>query len=130
MKEKKEIAPLTPQEEAIMKALWQISRGEISDIMKLMPESDQPYTTIASMVGKLEENGFVKRTGKRRGFVYAPVVSEQEYYNHSLSKIVSDFFTGSYKDLVRHFAREEKLTKSDLEEILRMIGDEDGDTTN
>ena len=119
--EKIHTEPLTLQEEAIMKALWTAGEGEISDILKRMPDNAQPYTTVASVFNKLETKGFVKRVGKKRGFVYDAAVSEREFYDRSLGKIVSNFFTGSYKSLVQHFAQEEKLTKEELREILEMI---------
>lgn len=117
---------LTPQEEDIMRAYWIIGKGEISDAIKEMKHNDLPYTTIASTVYKLEDKKYLKRVGKKRGYVFAPNVSERDYANRTLKYVVSNFFTGSYKDLVSYFAEEQKLTREEIKEILEMI---DNDST-
>ena len=116
---------LSPLEEDFMRALWKIGEGEISDAIPLMQQSNLPYTTIASVVNKLESKGFVRRIGKRRGHIYSPIVSQSDYYNKTLAYVVSNFFTGSYKRLVQYFAEEEKLSKAEIEEILQMIEKEE-----
>lgn len=116
---------LSPLEEDFMRALWKIGEGEISDAIPLMQQSNLPYTTIASVVNKLESKGFVRRIGKRRGHIYSPIVSQADYYNKTLAYVVSNFFTGSYKRLVQYFAEEEKLSKAEIEEILHMIEKEE-----
>lgn len=112
---------LSPIEEDFVRALWSIGEGEISDIMERMTYCDTPYTTVASIAQKLEKKGYVHRTGKKRGFVYAASVSEEEYCAHTLGYVVSNFFTGSYKGLIQHFASEGKISADELQEILSMI---------
>ena len=112
---------LSPLEEDFMRALWQVGKGEISDAIPLMEQSETPYTTIASVVSKLESKGYVARVGKRRGHVYAPEVTQEEYYGKTIKYVVSNFFKGSYKSLVQHFAEEEVVSKEDIEEILSLI---------
>ena len=107
-----------------MRALWHIGEGEISDAIPLMEHSDTPYTTVASAVSKLENKGYVTRTGKRRGHIYAPLVSREEYTDKTIKYIVSNFFKGSYKSLVQHFAQEEKVSREEISEILKLIEEE------
>ena len=38
-----------------------------------------------------------------------------------MSGFVSDYFQNSYKDLVTFFAKEKKLSASDLQEIIKLI---------
>lgn len=121
MKEKNITVVLSPLEEEIMRAFWKIGSGEISDAIKEMTTTGIPYTTIASMVNKLENNHLLKKEGKRRGHIYRPTISERNYASQGIRHIVSQFFTGSYKDLVSFFAQEQKLSKDEIEEILDMI---------
>lgn len=121
MKKNEFLNALTPQEEDVMQAYWQIGEGEISDAIKEMINDELPYTTIASTVYKLEEKQYLKRVGKKRGHIFAPIISEHDYANRTLKYVVSNFFTNSYKDMVAFFAKEQKLTKKEIEEILQMI---------
>ena len=121
MSNKEFLNGLSPMEEDFLRALWAIGEGEISDAIKLMEHRDTPYTTIASVVAKLEEKGYVHKIGKRRGHVYAPLISQEEYYGKTLKYLVSNFFTGSYKNMVQYFARHDKVSREEIEEVLRMI---------
>lgn len=125
MKSKEFLNGLSPIEEDFMRALWAIEEGEISDAIKHMVHSDTPYTTIASVVGKLEEKGYIHKVGKKRGHVYAPVVSQEEYFGRTLGYVVSNFFTGSYKNMVQYFAKKERVSREEIEEILEMIDKEE-----
>lgn len=113
---------LSPIEEDFMRALWNMESGvEIRDVLLQMEHSDTPYTTIASVAQKLEGKGYIKKVGKKRGFLYAADVTQSEYYNHTLRYVVSNFFRGSYKNLVQYFAAEQKVSKEEIEDVLRLI---------
>ena len=116
---------LVPLEEDFMRSLWSIGEdSEIRVIQERMENSQSPYTTIASVANKLEQKGYVQRVGKKRGFLYHAEVSQSDYYNHTLKYVVSNFFKGSYKSLIQHFAAEQNVSKDEIEEVLKMIEDE------
>jgi BlaI family transcriptional regulator, penicillinase repressor len=46
---------LTTKEEEIMQVLWTLKRALVRDIINKLPNSDQPYTTVASIVRILEK---------------------------------------------------------------------------
>ena len=50
-----------------------------------------------------------------------PKVKQEKYKSQFVSGIVNDFFQNSYKEMVSFFAKEEKLSEQDLEEIIQMI---------
>ncbi|MBR1593757.1 MAG: BlaI/MecI/CopY family transcriptional regulator [Alloprevotella sp.] len=115
---------LTYQEEAAMRRIWE-GAATVKDIHRLMGE-EMPYTTLASVVKNLERKGFVR--GERVGMAlhYAPLVTAEEYKRSSLGAMVRHYFAGSYRQVVNFFVEEQKLSKEDLEEMIRMI--EDGKT--
>lgn len=121
MNSKEFLNGISPLEEDFMRALWSIGKGEISDAIQQMQNANTPYTTIASVVGKLEEKGYVQKVGKKRGHVYAPVVTQEEYYGRTLRYLVTNFFKGSYKNLVQYFAENEQVSREEIAEILRFI---------
>ena len=50
---------LTPQEEELMKVIWQFGEGSIKTFLQEMPKPKPPYTTLASTIKNLEKKGFV-----------------------------------------------------------------------
>lgn len=112
---------LTFQEEEVMLIIWQQKEGVIKDFLMVMDEPRPPYTTVASVVKNLEKKGYV--TSKRYGntYVYSPAIDESEYKNRFLSGVVQNYFANSYKEMVTFFARKQKISAAELQEIIRLI---------
>ena len=91
---------LTFQEEEIMLIIWQVKEGVIKDFLNCMEEPRPPYTTVASIVKNLEKKG---------------------YKTKFLSGVVQNYFENSYKEMVTFFARKQKISAKELEEIIRLI---------
>ena len=53
--------------------------------------------------------------------VFTPRISEATYKRHFLSGVVKSYFDNSYKELVSFFAKEQKISSEELEEIIRLI---------
>lgn len=121
----KGIMQLTPQEEEVMKLIWQMAPTDIRRIIPKLENPDTPYTTVASTARNLELKGYITKTGKSRGFIYAPLITEEQYSEHTVQRVVKDFFTGSYKQLVQNFAEESKISAIELREIIRLIEESD-----
>ena len=103
---------LTAQEEDIMLYIWKLGPCFIRDILNEMPEPKPPYTSVASVVRNLEKKKYV--TPKKFG-------KESEYKRTFMSKVVQNYFTGSYKEMVSFFVRDRKLSKKDLQELMDQI---------
>lgn len=112
---------LTKQEEEAMQAVWQTGQGVIKDILDQVAEPKPPYTTLASTVKNLERKGFVKAEKMGNTYIYSPAISEEEYKKRFVGGFVSSYFENSYKDLVAFFAKDKKISTSDLKDIIDLI---------
>jgi predicted transcriptional regulator len=112
---------LTQQEEEAMLIIWQVGSGIIKDFLDKYPEPQPPYTTLASVIKNLERKGYLRAKRYGNTYEYTPIVAEEEYKNKFLSGVVKDYFENSYKEMVSFFAREQKISKEELEEIIRLI---------
>lgn len=112
---------LTFQEEEIMLIIWQLKTGVIKDFLCRLDEPRPPYTTIASIVKNLEKKGYV--TAKRYGntYAYTAAIDESEYKSRFLSGVVRDYFADSYKEMVTFFARKQKISAKELQDIIKLI---------
>lgn len=112
---------LTFQEEEIMLIIWQLKEGVIKDFLLQIQEPRPPYTTVASIVKNLEKKGYI--AGKRYGntYVYSPLIDENDYKAKFMSGFVRNYFANSYKDLVAFFAQKQKISTSELKEIIDLI---------
>ena len=118
---KKIMKQLTPQEEQLMLIVWQTGKGFVKDYREKYPSPLPPYTTVATIMKKLENKGYVHSKLYGNTYEFTPKIKEAEYKKTFVSGVVNNFFSNSYKEMVSFFAAEEKLSEKDLEEILAMI---------
>lgn len=112
---------LTPQEENVMLQVWQLNECAIKDVVELLEEPKPPYTTVASIFNNLEQKGYLSKRRFGNVKVFKPLISESAYKRHFLSGVVQSYFDNSYKELVSFFAKEQKITTDELNEIIRLI---------
>jgi predicted transcriptional regulator len=112
---------LTPQEEQLMRYVWQTGKGFVKDFRQMYEGVKPPYTTVATTMKKLESKGFVVAKLYGNTYEYRPKIRENSYKRAFLSDVVSNYFQNSYKEMVTFFAKEEKLSENDLKEIINLI---------
>ena len=112
---------LTRQEEEVMLHIWTLKECFIKDILARYAEPKPPYTTLASIVTNLKRKGYVKQGRVGNTYLYTPLISEQEYKRTFMSGFVRNYFENSYKEMVSFFAKEQKISADDLQDILQMI---------
>lgn len=115
---------LTKSEEQIMQILWKIEKGFVNDIVEQIPEPKPAYNTVSTITRILETKNFVSHKAYGKTHEYFPIITKEEYTSKSLNKLVDNYFDNSYKKLVSFFAKEEHVSRKELEAIKKMIEDE------
>ncbi|MCH4147715.1 MAG: BlaI/MecI/CopY family transcriptional regulator [Prevotella sp.] len=112
---------LTKQEEETMQLIWQLGACTVRAIVEQMPEPKTPYTTVASIVSNLKTKGFVTQSRQGNTYIYTPAIAENDYKSKFMTGFVRDYFKNSFKDMVSFFAKDEKLSPEDLQDIIHEI---------
>src|SRR5271170_7638347 len=90
----REIPPLLELE--CLKALWGIGEGTVRDVREILVGSrNLAYTTVMTVLDRLERRGGVSRRKHGRSFVYAPKVSQDALRRYAVKELVDTFFGGS-----------------------------------
>lgn len=111
---------LTNKEEEIMHVLWKLEKAFVKEVMAEM--SDDPhYNTLSTIIRNLEEKGFVSHNAFGNTHQYFPVVKKEDYRKKFMNTAIDTYFNSSYKNMVSHFAKEDKISAAELREILAMI---------
>ena len=116
---------LTEKEELIMQVLWRLNKAFVKEIIQHLPEPKPHYNTVSTTVRIMQDKGLVGYESLGNSHRYFPILSKENYRNKTLKGLLEKYFDNSYKGMVAYFAREEKLTETDLREILGMINKED-----
>jgi len=85
---------LPPRERQIVNLLYERGEMAVADICDSLPENPSG-SAVRTMLKRLEEKGFVRRTESDRGFLYSPVLSDSVARKTALSDVVKTFFNGS-----------------------------------
>lgn len=109
---------LTKAEEQVIQIMWEQGKTTVKDIIEELPDPKPAYNTISTIVRILEKKGFVDHEPKGKGYVYFTLISKEEYTKKFLRKFVSNYFDGSFKNLVSFFVKENKMNLSDFEEMM------------
>jgi predicted transcriptional regulator len=112
---------LAKREEQIMQAVWQLGHAFIKEIINEMPDPKPHYNTIATMVKILEDKGFLEHETIGNVFRYYPVISKTLYQQHAMKDIVNQYFDNSYPNMLMFFAKEQKISDDELNEIVNLI---------
>ena len=115
---------LTAKEEEVMQILWDLNKALVRDIMSELPNSKQPYTTVASIVRILEKKGYVSHKPYGKTHEYFPLVSKAEYRRRKFKGLLTQYFDNSIESVVSFLAKEEKLSPKEFEELTKMIAKE------
>lgn len=112
---------LAKREEQIMQAFWSLGKAYIKEIIPELPDPKPHYNSVATMVKILEEKGFLDHDTVGNIYNYYPKISREEYQKHAMKDIVSQYFNNSYPSMLAFFAKEEKISETELDEIVNLI---------
>lgn len=116
---------LTHQEEEAMRFIWEIGPCIIKEVLARYDDPRPPYTTVASVINKLKSKGYLKAKKIGNTYQYTPTIAKEEYTQKSVGNLVKNYFANSYKDMVSYFAKEQKISKEDLETIISLIEEDE-----
>lgn len=116
---------LTKAEEEVMQILWQLQKCNVASLIEQLPEPKPAYNTVSTIVRILESKGFVDHEQEGKGYLYFPLVQKSDYSNQSITKLVDNYFQGSFKSMVSFFMKKNDMSLSELESVLTEIKKKD-----
>jgi BlaI family transcriptional regulator, penicillinase repressor len=112
---------LAKREEQIMQVYWELGKAFIREVIPHLPDPKPHYNSVATMVKILEDKGFLGHETVGNTHCYFPVVSKEQYQKHDMKDIVRKYFDNSYPQMLAYFAKQEKISEKELNEIMEMI---------
>ena len=108
---------LTKFELELMTALWELGQASVREIQERLPEKKRPaYTTVQTIVYRLEEKGAVRRAKKvGNAHVFEPVVTRKSAVRRVVDELLG-LFGGSPRTLMAQLVEAGRLTLEDLRE--------------
>ena len=107
---------------AIMHVLWQRGEVTVAEVREaLKPERSLAYTTVGTMLSKLEEKGHVKHRSDGRVNVYRAAIREDQVQRSMVTDLADRLFQGDVTQMICHLLDSREVTSEDLAEMRRLI---------
>ena len=108
-----------------MDALWDRGTLSVREIQETLPDKDRPaYTTVQTMVSRLERKKAVRRTKKiGNAFIFEAVITRSANQRRVIDEFLS-FFGGRLQPVVAHLVETDQLTPDDVmeaEDLLKKL---------
>lgn len=110
--------PLSKAESRVLEQCWKLGTCSVREILESLPDDERvAYTTIQTLVYRLEEKGALRKVKKiGNAQLFAPAIDEAEY-RKGLVRDLLDRFGGSPRLLVANLIESGELTLKDLKEL-------------
>jgi predicted transcriptional regulator len=106
----------------IMKALWDRGEASAAEVQEALGvETGLAYTTVATMLRKMEQRGLVKHHAEGRRFIYQPAVAPETVTRSMADDLLERLFEGSLADMLSHLLSTREVSREELRELERLI---------
>ncbi|HTJ11334.1 MAG TPA: BlaI/MecI/CopY family transcriptional regulator [Dinghuibacter sp.] len=115
---------LSKAEEELMEHIWSGGAVFMKDLLDRYPDPKPASTTVATLLKRMSEKGYVgyKVFGNSRQ--YYPLVSKNDYFSRHLKNIVENYFDNSTLRFASFFTQSGNMTPAELEALKKIIEDE------
>jgi BlaI family penicillinase repressor len=108
---------LTKFETEVMSVLWRLGEASVREVREAIDRANRPaYTTVQTIVQRLEQKGAVRRTRKAgNALFFEPAITRKSVYRRMVEELLD--LVGGSQPLVAHLVETGKLSLDDLKAI-------------
>jgi predicted transcriptional regulator len=119
---RKSIDELGALQKAVMEVVWELGEASVGQVRERLDRDPEPaYTTILSVMQKLEKAGWLTHRSQGRSYIYIPTRSRDQAGTSTLRTFIDRVFRGDPLLLFQHLLEDEDLSAQDLRSLRKMI---------
>lgn len=116
------VPAISEAESRVMEVLWRKAPQTSEDIVAAVQQgSDWHEKTIRTLLGRLLGKGAVSAEKDGRRYLYAPVLSREQWQSQESRSLLDRVFGGRLGPLLAHFSEHEKLGAKDVAELRKLL---------
>lgn len=105
----------------VMAVLWELGDGTVAEVRERLP-ADLAYTTVLTILRKLEAKGLVRHTVEGKAHRYIPRVAQKNARRTVLGRLIDKLFDGSPEQLLAHLVDDHDLTPVQVRRMRDRLG--------
>lgn len=107
-----------------MNIIWKQQKAFLKDLLDAYPEPKPAITTIATLLKRMTDKGFIAYNSYGRSREYYPTVKKKDYFSKHVNGLIKNFFNDSASQFASFFTQETDLSKTELEDLKKLIDKE------
>ena len=108
----------------IMTVVWDKGSATVHDVKEALSHGRKPaYSTILTMMRKLEAKGYLEHDVADRTYVYRATISRQAARHSLLGDLLERVFEGSPSLLISSLVERNHVSEDELREIRKLIAE-------
>lgn len=112
---------LTKAEEQVMRHVWKLEKAYMKNIRDEFPDPKPASTTLATLLKRLIDKGFVSFNQHGSNREYYPLIKKNQYFSKHINSLVKDFFNNSTSQFASFFTDETNMSIEELEELKHFV---------
>lgn len=115
---------LSKTEEELMQHIWRLENAFMKDILEAYEAPKPATTTIATLLKRIRDKGFIDYETFGKSRKYYPLVSKSDYFGKHFRGLLQNFFGNSASRFASFFTQSTDLSKDELEALRAVIDEE------
>jgi predicted transcriptional regulator len=104
----------------VMEVLWERGSATVAEVREAL-EDEMAYTTVLTVLRRLEDKGFVGHDEEGRAHRYRPLVERTQARESALERLTKRLFQGSPEVLLTHLVSSRKLSDAELRRLRDLV---------
>jgi len=109
---------MSPAETEILRLVWESQQATVQQVYDALPANRKvTYVTVATLLRRLEEKGYLKHRVRGKAFVYTPAAKKEDVIKRTINDLVLRLFGGNPVPLMQHLALHSEISDEDIERL-------------
>jgi BlaI family penicillinase repressor len=109
---------MSPAETEVLRLVWELKKATVQQVYDALPATRKvTYVTVATLLRRLEEKGYLRHHARGKAFVYVPAVKKEEVISRTIGDLVQRLFGGNPVPLMQHLALHSEISDEDIEKL-------------
>ena len=115
------MAQLTKTEEQVMEIIWKHEKVFMKDIIDTYTDPKPAGTTIATLLKRMQDKGFVAYETFGNSRQYYALVKKEIYFSKEMNGLIKNYFNDSALQFASFFTSSGNISADELEDLKKII---------
>jgi BlaI family penicillinase repressor len=117
---------LSGRELDVMNVLWERGSATVSEVLEEL-QDELAYTTVLTILRRLEEKGHVRHDADGKAHRYLPLVRREEAQDSAIQRVTRKLFLDSPALLMSRLLRKGTLSEDELRDLRSLVDERLGE---